>query len=183
MKIYTKTGDTGTTSLVSGERVSKASLRLESYGTIDELTANIGYLHDILPVEKKFDDLREQLIEIISRTMDCAALMATADLGIIKLPRIENRHIEQLENWSDELLENLPILKKFTLPAGAPQISYAHICRTITRRAERAVIRVRENGEPIDNQVPIYLNRLSDYMYALSRKLTNILDKREIVWR
>lgn len=181
MKLYTKTGDSGTTALVSGQRVSKASLRIEAYGTIDELTAHLGYLHDILPNE--FGAQKSQLLEILSRTMDCAALMASTDLTIVKLPRIEASHIETLEKWSDELMEGLPVLKKFTLPAGAPSVSYAHICRTVARRAERACIRLNEAEKTADQNALIYLNRLSDYLYAVTRKLSVVILGHEIVWR
>lgn len=182
MKLYTKTGDKGTTTLVSGERVSKASARIEAYGTLDELMAHIGYLYDILPTNEIFDVYREELLEILSRTMDCAALMATTDLTIAKLPQVTSEHIVQIEHWVDKMTDGLPVLRNFTLPIGSVVVSSAHICRTVARRAERACVKVSEI-EDIPQTILEYINRLSDYFYAFARKSNYILDRTEILWR
>lgn len=182
MKLYTKTGDGGTTTLVSGERISKASARIEAYGTLDELMAHIGYLYDILPTNEIFDIYREELLEILSRTMDCAALMATTDLTIAKLPQVTIEHITQIEHWVDQMMEGLPVLRNFTLPVGSVVVSSAHICRTVARRAERACVSVSETEE-IPKTVLKYINRLSDYFYAFARKANYLLGGQEILWR
>ncbi len=181
MKIYTRTGDGGMTSLVGGTRQSKASLRIEAYGTLDELTASLGYLSSsafVLP-----EDIREQLIEIVSRVMDCSAIVASEDETLEKLPSIGEADSERLEGWCDLLLEGLPQLRHFTLPIGSPEMSYSHVCRTVARRSERAMVRVVDGGEFIPPLAMRYINRLSDYLYALSRRLSFNSGVEDVLWR
>ncbi len=181
MKIYTKTGDKGTTALIGGRRVSKAHLRIEAYGTLDELTAHLGYLASTaftLP-----EDIREELCEIVSRVMDCSAIVASEDETLAKLPSITQLHIEELEKGCDRLLEGLPMLTHFTLPIGAKEMSYSHVCRTVTRRAERAMVRADENDENIPSETMRYINRLSDYLYALGRHLSHLNGEKDVLWR
>lgn len=169
MTLYTKTGDSGQTSLVGGERVSKAHARLEAYGTVDELMAHIGFLHDMLPVGSP---VREQLVEILSRLMDCSALLASQDDTLAKLPQLTAESVSMLEKWTDEHTADLPPLKYFTLPVGLPLLSYTHICRTVCRRAERRVVSCAQENN-VSPQVSMYINRLSDYFYALGRHLAH----------
>lgn len=181
MKIYTKTGDKGTTALIGGRRVSKAALRIEAYGTLDELTAHLGYLASTaftLP-----EGIREELSEIISRVMDCSAIAASEDETLAKLPSITPEHILHLEKACDRLLEGLPQLTHFTLPIGAKEMSYCHVCRTVARRAERAMVRAVENDESIPSEAMQYINRLSDYLYALGRHLSYLSGQKEVLWR
>ncbi len=180
MKIYTRSGDSGTTALVGGRRISKASQRIEAYGTLDELTAFLGYLASGFEIE---GEIRDQLEVIISRVMDCAAIVASEDETLEKLPKITDIHIEQLEKWCDILLEDLPTLRHFTLPIGSAQMSYAHICRTVARRGERAMVRTVDEGETIPTEVMRYINRLSDYLYALSRYLAHRSGVSDVLWR
>ncbi len=180
MKIYTKTGDKGKTSLVGGRRESKASWRIEAYGTLDELTAVLGYLASSafeLP-----ENIREQLVEVLSRVMDVSAIVASEDETLEKLPQVTVEDSEVLERWCDELLEGLPQLRHFTLPIGSAAMSYSHVCRTVARRAERAMVRVVDGGENIPESAMIYINRLSDYLYALSRRLSYISGVEEVLW-
>ena len=181
MKIYTRTGDKGTTALVGGARVSKAHCRLEAYGTLDELTAHLGFLHDMLTT---LNQTQEQLKEIVSRVMDCAAIMASTDLALAKLPEISSLHIEQLEIWSDEYTDPLPKIFKFTLPLGDQMMSYTHIVRTVCRRAERCIVACSEMDDiEVSEDVMKYINRLSDYLYALSRHISHNNNVEEVLWR
>lgn len=176
MKIYTKTGDAGTTSLIGGTRVSKSEYRIEAYGTVDELMAHIGYLYD------QYENNNDQLIEILDRLMSCASILASEDQNIEKLPTITEQDITNLENWTDGMLAEVPQIQHFTLPAGDASMSYTHICRTVCRRAERAAIRSAENGSKIPSEVFKYINRLSDYLYALGRYLAQKNSAKELIW-
>ncbi len=180
MKIYTRTGDSGTTALVGGSRVSKASYRIEAYGTLDELTATLGYL-----CSGHFSGMaahRKELTEIISRVMDCSAIVASQDDMIEKLPKIDSSDIERLEIWCDRLLDGLPEIRHFTLPIGSAEMSYASVCRTVARRAERAMVRADNHQQAINQEAMIYINRLSDYLYALSRRLAFDSGEPEVLW-
>lgn len=177
MKIYTRKGDKGTTSLVGGTRVSKSDLRLEAYGTIDELMAHVGYYFDV------YDSDNEHIIEIMDRLMTCSSLLASQDITLAKLPQIAQSDVDDLERWTDELLLELPDLTYFTLPAGSPALSYTHICRTVCRRAERAIIRCNEHQGEVPELVMAYVNRLSDYFYALGRFMGKKTSAREILWK
>lgn len=179
MKIYTRTGDKGTTALVGGQRVSKAHCRLEAYGTLDELTAHMGYLHDMLNTKPH---TQEQLQEIISRVMDCSAIMASSDIMLAKLPKITPGHIKHLEKWMDDYINPLPKIFKFTLPLGDKTLSYSHIARTVCRRAERCIVNCQQTVE-VDLNVMMYINRLSDYLYALSRHIAHTNNVPEVLWR
>ncbi len=180
MKIYTRTGDSGKTALVGGRRISKADLRIEAYGTLDELTAHLGFLASSNFSLK--DDIQSQLQEIISRVMDCAAIVASEDETLEKLPKIAAEHISALEKWCDELLDGLPQLRYFTLPIGTGEMSYSHVCRTVARRAERAMVRAVDNDEHIPEDTMKYINRLSDYLYALSRHLAHSSGLSDVLW-
>lgn len=178
MKLYTKTGDKGTTSLVGGTRVPKTDPRIEAYGTVDELSANIGYLYDI-----STNPLREHFITILNNLMACSALLAAEDQTIPKLPKISEDDITEIEKWTDNLMENLPKLHNFTLPVGDIQLSHSHICRTVCRRAERRIITARDINPEIPESVSIYINRLSDYLYAFGRNTVHLNNVKEIEWR
>lgn len=179
MKIYTKTGDRGMTSLVGGTRVSKGDLKIESYGTVDELNSWIGVLRD-LPVNESRKDL---LKEIQDRLFTIGADLASeAEQTKKKIPDLLETDIELLEKQMDEMNEVIPPLRAFVLPGGHQSVSFTHVARTVCRRAERLVIRLSDLEET--NPLIIkYLNRLSDFLFVLSRKVTQELGTEEVAWK
>ena len=174
MKIYTKTGDNGTTSLIGGERVKKYDLRVEAYGSVDELTAFIALLSDVLSEDERTEHIPAELASIESQLMSVAALLAVGKGGKDKVAPIAEEQITMLE-------EELPAITKFTIPGGHRALSLCHVCRTVCRRAERAALRVADVAE-VDSSATIYLNRLSDYLYTLGRTVTERLKVEEKLW-
>lgn len=167
MKIYTKTGDDGYTSLIGGTRVPKFHLRIESYGTIDELNSYIGLIRD-----QKID-VKDQLLlkEIQDRLFTISAsLAADPEKSKMKIPDLHQKDIELLETKMDEMEANLPELKHFILPGGNNAISFCHLARCVCRRAERITIQLSEESF-VEEKVKIYLNRLSDFLFMLARKI------------
>ena len=181
MKIYTKTGDAGTTSLIGGERVKKYDLRVEAYGTVDELTAYIALLADMVIEDERTEAMAEELHRIESELMSVAALLAVGKGGEDKVAPIAKERIERLEKSIDRMQEELPEITKFTIPGGHRMVSLSHVCRTVCRRAERAALRAGEHNT-VDSSATIYLNRLSDYLYTLGRTLTERLKVEEHLW-
>lgn len=180
MKIYTKTGDGGTTSLVGGRRVAKSHPRVEAYGTVDELMAHTGHLRDSLDTERHAG-VRAELLAILGRLMTAASILAAEGETAKRLPRIAPEDIARLETRIDALSEALPPLAAFTLPGGHALVSLTHIARTVCRRAERRADAVEDDSEQAQ-AVRRYLNRLSDYFYVLGRKLAADLHAEELVW-
>jgi cob(I)alamin adenosyltransferase len=178
VKIYTKIGDSGTTSLLGGARVSKAHLRIDAYGTVDELNSFLGLLRD-QPVNENRKDI---LKEIQDRLFTLGAELASepGKDNIVK-PDLMDSDIQLLENEMDAMETDLAPLKNFILPGGHPSISYAHIARTICRRAERICIALSEES-PVAPIVIQYLNRLSDYFFMLGRKMAKELNIEEVKW-
>lgn len=179
MKVYTKKGDTGTTQLIGGTRVPKHALRIESYGTVDELNAHIGLIRDqeINPL------FVTQLIEIQDRLFTLGSLLAAdPEANKMKLPEISEEDVIYLENCMDEMDSELPEMKFFVLPGGHPTVSYCHIARCVCRRAERITDNLNESS-PVDPIILKYLNRLSDYLFVLSRKLSQDLSATEQPWK
>lgn len=179
MKIYTKTGDSGKTSLVGGSRVPKSDIRIEAYGTVDELISWIGLLRD----QDIGGSITDSLLEIQDRLMTCASILASdcENPGIL-LPVIEEKDINKLENLIDEMEEELEPLSNFILPGGHTWVSWCHIARNVCRRAERNTLKLSESFS-VDVLVVKYLNRLSDYLFVLSRKLGRDLGAKEIPWK
>ena len=178
MKIYTKTGDTGKTSLLGGSRVSKSDLQIEAYGTVDELNSNIGLLRDLVTNE----EVKSLLINIQNKLFTIGAYLANDQKKTtIKLPALNVGIIEVLEQSIDKMEEELEPLTKFILPGGHPTVSQTHICRSVCRRSERSVIRFNDSSENVNPIVIQYLNRLSDYLFVLGRKLTVDLNAEEII--
>ncbi len=178
MKIYTKTGDEGTTSLVGGTRVSKTDIRIEAYGQVDELNAYIGLLRD----QDVNDGRRELLKEIQDCLFTIGSRMATEPgkrKG--KLPDLYEEDIEMLEKEIDLMTAELEPLRFFILPGGHTTVSYGHLARTVCRRAERVVLALYEHY-PSDPIIPRYLNRLSDYLFVLSRQMARELNAEEVFW-
>ena len=178
MKIYTKTGDIGETSLFGGKRVMKSALRIESYGTVDELNSYVGLVRDVLTDEKQ----RELLKEIQDRLFTVGATLAS-DPGndSLKVPDIHEGDIELLETAMDEMDKQLPPLTHFVLPGGHVHVSYCHLARTVCRRAERLVVALNNQSE-LSPLVIKYLNRLSDYFFVLGRKVAHDLGVEEVKW-
>lgn len=178
MKVYTKKGDTGTTQLIGGTRVLKSSIRIEAYGTIDELNSYIGIIRD-QEIDEKY---KTQLIEIQDRLFTIgSSLAADPEKSSMKIPDLLESDITFLENNMDEMDETLPEMKFFVLPGGHTTVSFCHVARCICRRAERVIVALHEN-EYVNEQVFKYVNRLSDYLFVLSRKLTQDLKATEQPW-
>jgi cob(I)alamin adenosyltransferase len=178
MKIYTRTGDDGTTSLSEGRRVPKSNIRVESYGSVDELISWIGMLRSFAENEKR----RKVLIHIQDQLMICAAILSSdpkENKGRKFMPASDA--ITLLEKEIDKMESTLPTLENFILPGGNQIVSYCHIARCVCRRAERTVLNLNET-EKIPEIIFKYLNRLSDYLFVLSRKLSFELDNEEIKW-
>ena len=178
MKIYTKTGDIGETSLFGGRRVSKSDLRIETYGTTDELNSWIGLLRDVNTNEKE----RELLKEIQDRIFTLGAeLAADPENQKLKTPDLHESDIEALEQAIDAMDTVLEPLKNFILPGGHVHVSYCHIARTVCRRAERMTVHLHSISE-VDPLIIKYLNRLSDYLFTLGRKMAKDLNAEEVNW-
>lgn len=172
MKIYTKTGDKGKTCLVDGSRVDKDDVRLEAYGTADELSSFIG----LLAANVKYESDKAFLMHIQNDLFDIGAALATPSKVC---PEIFSSLIEA---EIDKIQATLPALHSFILPGGCNEASLAHVCRTVCRRLERNIVRLEKTAE-IDANIAIYVNRLSDYFFVLARKC-NIIDKTpEIIWQ
>lgn len=179
MKIYTKTGDKGTTALFGGKRVSKSDLRIETYGTVDELNAWIGVLRDQDVNKNK----REELIEIQDRLFTIGSILATEPGNTkVKIPALSASDVSFLEKKIDIMETGLEPMKVFVLPGGHPSVSFGHVARTVCRRTERLVITLdaRETVAPLVIQ---YLNRLSDYLFVLCRMMTKDLKAEETPWK
>jgi cob(I)alamin adenosyltransferase len=180
-KIYTKTGDEGETSLLGGTRVPKSHLRIESYGTVDELNAHIGMLIDLtanLPANGLLSEIQDRLFTIGSS-------LATDPERELKMsiPDLRVADLEVLEQEIDRMTAALPEMKHFIIPGGHVAVSQAHIARCVCRRAERICVHLHEVGSFVDPLVIKYLNRLSDYLFVLSRYLGMQLQVAEVPWR
>lgn len=185
MKVYTKTGDKGTTALFGGTRVPKHHIRIDSYGTVDELNSYIGLIRDqdIDPRSK------EILIHIQDRLFTVGAVLATDPEKMVlkngkdrlNIPRVDEEDVILLETEMDKMNNDLPPMTHFVLPGGHTTVSYCHIARCVCRRAERLATALYES-QPFDEHTLKYLNRLSDYLFVLARKLSNDLQADEIKW-
>lgn len=178
MKIYTKTGDQGETSLLGGKRVSKSHVRIEAYGTVDELNAYLGLLRD-----QKVNVARAAMLKSIQdRLFTIGAALATAEgASNVKKPDVTPSDVILLETEIDHMEESLPPLRNFILPGGHESVSVAHLARTVCRRAERRVLDLH-NESAVEDVIIHYLNRLSDYLFVLARKMAQELDIEETIW-
>ncbi|HVD99277.1 MAG TPA: cob(I)yrinic acid a,c-diamide adenosyltransferase [Cytophagaceae bacterium] len=179
MKIYTKTGDLGQTSLYGGKRVSKSDIRIESYGTIDELNSYLGLLGDL-----EVNKVRKALLkEIQDRLFTIGSLLASdPEKTSLKKPDLLESDIELLEKEIDQMQEQLPPMRSFILPGGHQHVSFCHLARTVCRRAERLVVLLSET-EAVEGLIIMYLNRLSDFLFVLSRKMCLELGVEEVPWK
>lgn len=177
MKIYTKTGDQGTTGLYGGKRIAKDDIRIEAYGTVDELNSFIGLLN------ASFEEATQNycLTEVQKRLFTIGSNLASDPDKNLLTPDILDEDIHTLENAMDSMELLLEPLRNFILPGGSQAVGFAHVCRTVCRRAERRVITL-DQISPVDPKVIVYLNRLSDYFFILSRFISHTQDIKEIPW-
>ncbi len=180
MKIYTKTGDKGMTSLIGGTKVSKGHLRIEAYGTIDELNSYIGIVQSSL----KKDDLFYHFLASVQNNLFVmgSQLAADPDNHKMKLPELKDEEVKALEDAIDTIDKTLEPLKAFILPSGNIEIAQCHVARCICRRAERIVVRLAEVSK-VDELLIRYLNRLSDFLFTLSRKVGKDFGVEEVIWQ
>lgn len=183
MKVYTKTGDRGETSLAGGCRVSKDDCRVEAYGTVDELSAHVAVLRDAMDGDDpRLEPVRAELTEILRELMTAGSLLACAgDDAVRNVPPLRDDRVEALEQRIDRLQSGLPGVRSFVLPGGHPLVSQCQVCRTVCRRAERRVIAAAREYD-VPETVLCYVNRLSDYFYSLGRKLSDLFHVMEIYW-
>ncbi|MFK7822931.1 MAG: cob(I)yrinic acid a,c-diamide adenosyltransferase [Oligoflexales bacterium] len=186
-KIYTKVGDKGSTLLATGQRVPKSSLRIDAYGTVDELNAQLGMLRDGANQEMQaypsLNAIYDQIYLIQNELFDIGAELASLSSDQTTNPcHISMKNIERLEQEMDHANEHLSPLQNFVLPGGHSLNSQAHICRCICRRAERRVISLHED-EPIRSELRVYLNRLSDWIFIMSRYICKELSVSEVLWQ
>lgn len=186
MKIYTKFGDKGTTRLVDGSCVEKHNPRVEAYGSVDELNSYVGV---VISEIAKLDSLHSQMIPLqklqhhLFRIGSLVATNTDKDMNIFNsLPQIDESHINFLEQHIDALTEELPTLKNFILPSGHPAVAAAHVARTLCRRAERRVSEVYQTQQETLQNVLVYLNRLSDYLFTLARYIGLKTNSAEVAW-
>jgi cob(I)alamin adenosyltransferase len=185
MKIYTKTGDKGTTALFGGTRVPKHHIRIDSYGTVDELNSHLGLIRD----QEINNHYKDVLIDVQDRLFTVGAILATdPEKATLKngkdrlnIPKISEEDIEQLEKEMDTMNESLPQMTHFVLPGGHQTVSFCHIARCVCRRAERLASALNDL-EPFQPESLKYLNRLSDYLFVLARKLSYDLQADEVKW-
>ncbi len=180
MKIYTKTGDKGTTSLIGGTRVAKSHLRIETYGTVDELNSYIGLVRD-----QEVNGSRSAILkEIQDRLFTVGATLATdpEKAPKVNVPDLHEEDVLLLEAEIDAMTVQVPPLRAFVLPGGHQAVSFCHVARCVCRRAERLVIRLQEESY-VNNLVVVYLNRLSDYLFALCRIMSHELQAEEVAWK
>ena len=178
MKIYTKNGDKGQTSLIGGDRVSKHHVRIEAYGTIDELNSHIGLLRSFVS-----DGLNKHLLsEIQDRLFTLGSLLASAPGSKMVVPDLKTSDIEMLETAIDTMNEALPELRAFILPAGSAEIAHTHVARCVCRRAERLIVQLDEL-QHVDPNILKYVNRLSDYLFVLARKVAQVQGIAEVNWK
>lgn len=197
-KIYTKTGDKGTTSLIGGTKVPKSHLRIESYGTVDELNSFIGLLRDQLALAEvavpdtptpggqlTFGAIRHELLEIQDRLFTIGSSLACdpEKEPKLRIPDLKEQDITALEQSIDGMDSFLPIMKSFLLPGGHIAVSTTHIARCVCRRAERVCVAMQEEGLFVEPLVIRYLNRLSDYFFELARYTGFLLNAKELPWK
>lgn len=178
MKIYTKKGDAGSTSLYGGGRYLKDDTRIEAYGTIDELNSYLG----LLIVENPVESQNSLLVFVQNMLFNIGANLATRPGMSLAMEKISEHDIRELEDQIDALTDTLPELKHFILPGGDKVVAYCHVCRTICRRAERRVVSMHREKEELDVNVIKFLNRLSDYLFVLARAIALVKGVAEVKW-
>lgn len=196
MKIYTRTGDSGTTGLLGGPRVGKDDSRIEAYGTVDELNAVLGCVRTAIAsarvefanqagVVDSLGELDQQLVQVQHELFSIGAELAAPDPDSFQLRVIGSEHIARLEQWIDQTESRLPALKQFILPGGAPVAAQIHLARAVCRRGERRVITLADCAgveTPLSMDVIVYLNRLSDWLFVISRDVNRLLGRDDQLW-
>ena len=183
MKLYTLTGDAGTTSLIGGERVAKYDERVEAYGTVDELGAFAALLCDRMRGDERLRDLTDDLVHIGGDLMTVEALLAVGRGGETKVAPLGDGAVRWIEGRIDALQAEVPPIAKFTIPGGDETVSLCHVCRTVCRRAERRAVQAAALHDNISPEAAVYLNRLSDYLYIAGRAVTHRLGVTETEWQ
>lgn len=180
-KIYTKTGDQGKTSLIGGTKVPKSHIRIESYGTVDELNSYLGLISDLITDEHSKTILKEiqDRLFTIGSSLACDPDKDTK----MEIPDLKEEDVVLLEKEIDAMNETLPAMKNFILPGGHPAVSTTHIARCVCRRAERACVNMQQQEMFVDPLVIKYINRLSDYLFVLARYIGHILNVPEVIWK
>lgn len=187
-KIYTRGGDKGSTKLVGGQRIAKSSLRLETYGTVDELNCLIGVIRTYsLPYKEKsklvYTESTETLHKIQNKLFDIGSLLATPEgVEYPGMPSVKKDHVDYLEQKIDQYNENLESLESFTLPGGGVLNAHAHVARSVCRRLERILARFIEQETALPEVIPAYINRLSDFLFVYSRWVAKELGEDEFLW-
>ncbi len=181
IRIYTRTGDKGTTSLIGGTKVPKSHLRIEAYGTVDELNSHIGLCRDMIGDEK----VRAVLLEVQDRLFTIGSSLACDPERepSMRLPDLREEDVRGLEQEIDRMSESIPPMRTFILPGGHPIASHLHIARCVCRRAERCCVRLELESLEVEGILLKYLNRLSDHLFVLSRYMTHLLGVEEIPWK
>jgi cob(I)alamin adenosyltransferase len=180
-KIYTKTGDKGSTSLIGGTKVPKSDLRIEAYGTVDELSSWIGLCKDLLSDEagqKMLQEVQDRLF-----TMNASLACDPVKEPKLRIPDLKEEDITLLEHEMDRMNESVPPMKNFILPGGHPILSQLHITRCVCRRAERCCVRLEQESQEVEAIIIKYLNRLSDYLFVLARYTGHQMNVEEIPWK
>jgi len=178
MKLYTRSGDDGSTGLHGGQRTTKDALRVETYGTVDELNAALG----IAASHCEYEELRETLVQLQSRLFDLGADLCTpTDATVKRHVRITNGHVSELESLIDGTSEKLPALQNFILPGGTPLAAHLHAARTVCRRAERLVVALART-EPVGENLVPYINRVGDLLFAMARRANQLAGLEDVPW-
>ena len=167
MKIYTKTGDKGQTALIGGKRVAKNHPRIEAYGTIDELMAHTALLMDMLADERD----KDFLLWILDRLMTASSALATESDATKNIPKLTTTDVIRIEQSIDEIESVLEPMASFILPGGHVAVSQCHVARTVCRRAERIIVGLMADGYEVPEEISVFINRLSDFFFVLSRKI------------
>src|SRR3990167_9958158 len=178
MKIYTKTGDSGTTSLFGGKRLTKDDLRVEAYGNVDELNSLLGTVLS----EQPPDNIAKKLLRIQEELFVLGTGLASPGILKVKIPRIKRPFITRLEQEIDSWVKNLPKLRNFILPDGSKVGSQLHLARSVARRAERSIAAL-SSKEKINQNAQIYINRLSDWLFVLARYVNKLENQKENIWK
>lgn len=181
MKIYTKTGDSGITSLLGGKRVRKSCIEIDAIGEVDELNSFLGVLVSLLPIET-YKTQKEQLLRIQHQLFNVGGMIAATQTDLVEVPKLTLEHVEDLEKWIDSLQEMIPLLTQFILPGGNRISAVCHHARAVCRRTERRLVELKA-GFDMDNQPLFFLNRLSDYLFVLGRYINMKEGNEEVVWK
>ena len=186
MKIYTKTGDKGETSLLGGKRVKKSCIEMEAIGEVDELNASVGlllsFLIDSNYSEKKLGNVEKQLLDVQNNLFVIGANLAAVQTDLSRVPKLNAKAVVAMENWIDKMERTLPKLTQFILPGGNKAAAQSFYARAICRRAERQIIKMGEKYE-LDSLINKYINRLSDYLFVLGRFINRAVGADEIKWQ